>query len=234
MNGWAMLALIAAGTVAALALLRFPRKLWTVPATALLLGGAGYAWQGAPGLAGHPVTSEEEAREIDPKILELREAMFGRFNFDASYFLAADAMTRVGSPRAAVNVMIGAVRKAPQDAALWTWLGVVLSEHDGNQISPPAKFAFERGIALWPTHPGPEFFYGLAQARQGNFTEARTHWAKAFELTPEKASYREELGFRLALIDRLIAMQAAQARGEAPPPMQRPEAMAVPTPQPTP
>lgn len=208
MMGWLVLLAIALGVALVLWRTGFPRKLWTIPATALMLGAAGYAWQGSPGLAGHPVETEKQHGEVDPNLVALRDALFGRFNFAYSYFVAADAMTRVGGPGQAANVMIGAVRKAPQDGALWTGLGLTLAEHDGMQVSPGSRFAFERAMALWPQHPGPPFFYGLALIREGKFAEARPWWAKAVALTPAKASYRDELATRLFLLDRLLAAQA--------------------------
>lgn len=206
--GWLMFVglVVAAGLL--LWLVGFPRRLWAVPATAFMLGGAGYAWQGMPGLRGHPVAAVERQGSVDPEIVALREVFFGRFNFDFAYFTASDAMVRSGSPRAAATVMIGATRKAPQDAGLWTWAGVVLAEHDGNQISPASRFAFERAMALAPKHPGPPFFYGLAQIREGKLAEARPYWAKAVELTPADASYRGQLVARLFLLDRFLEAQA--------------------------
>jgi cytochrome c-type biogenesis protein CcmH len=195
----------------------FPRRLWTIPATALMLGAAGYAWQGSPGLAGQPVAATKTRGEIDPSMIALRDAMFGRFNLEFAYFTAADAMTRAGSPRQAANVMIGAVRKAPESAALWAVLGLKLAENDGMQVSPAAKFAFDRAIQLGPKHPGPYFFYGLAQIREEKYAEARPNWAKAVELTPPNASYRDELLVRLFLLDRLLEAKAAQERGGPPP-----------------
>lgn len=213
MMGW--LVFLGIALAAALLLWRsgFPRRLWTVPATALMLGAAGYAWQGNPGLMGQPVATNAKKGEIDADLVALRDAMFGRFNFEFAYFTAADAMTRAGSPRQAANVMIGAVRKAPQSAGLWTVLGLKLAENDGMQVSPAAKFAFERAIALAPQHPGPQFFYGLAQIREGKFAEARPYWAKALERTPPNASYRDELLVRLFLLDRFLEAKAAQERG---------------------
>ncbi len=210
MMGWLLLLAIALVTVLLLWRTGYPRKLWTIPATALMLGAAGYAWQGSPGLAGHPVAAERQRGQVDPDLVALRDAMFGRFNFAFSYFVAADAMTRVGAPGQATNVMIGAVRKAPQDGALWTGLGLALAEHDGMQVSPASRFAFERAMALWPQHPGPPFFLGLALIREGKFAEARPWWAKAVALTPEKASYRDELLVRLFLLDRLLEAKAKQ------------------------
>lgn len=194
-------------------LLRFPRRLWAVPATAVMLGAAGYAWQGSPGLAGHRVAAAKQQGTLDPQLVALREAFYGRFNFDSAYFMASDAMVRSGSPQAAARVMVGAVRKAPTDGALWSWAGVVLAENDDNQISPASKFAFERAVALAPKHPGPVFFYGLSLVREGKLAEARPYWAKAVELTPDDASYRGELLTRLFLLDRYLEAQQA---GSAP------------------
>jgi cytochrome c-type biogenesis protein CcmH len=213
MMGWLILLAMAIGAGLLLWLTGFPRKLWTVAATALMLGAAGYAWQGSPGLAGHPVTSVEKRGEIDPEVIAIRDAMFGRFNFTWGSFMRADAMTRAGAPDTAVRAMILTVRQAPGDAGAWAWLGIKLAENDGNQISPASKFAFERAIQLAPQHPGPPFFYGLALIREGKFAEARPYWAKAAELVPAKASYRDQLLVRLFLLDRFLAAKAAEEKG---------------------
>lgn len=211
--GWILFLELAVAAGLLLWVLRFPWRLWAVPATAVMLGGAGYAWQGSPGLAGKLAQAAKQEGQVDPELVALREAFFGRFNFDAAYFMAADAMERSGSSQAAAKVMIGAVRKAPDDAGLWSWAGVVLAQNDGNQISPAARFAFQRAITLAPKHPGPAFFYGLAHIREGKLAEARPYWARAVELTPKDASYRGELLTRLFLLDRFLE---AQQRGSAP------------------
>ncbi|MCX8475782.1 MAG: cytochrome c biogenesis factor-like protein [Sphingomonas sp.] len=216
--GWLMLALIGLGAALLLWLTGFPRKLWAVAATALMLGAAGYAWQGSPGLAGHPVTATEKPGEIDANIVAIRDAMFGRFNFTWASFARADAMTRVGAPDTAARAMILTVRQAPGDAGAWAWLGIKLAENDGNQVSPAAKFAFDRALQLAPQHPGPPFLYGLALIREGKFAEARPFWAKAVELTPEKASYRDELLLRLFLLDKFLEAKAAEEGAGAPKP----------------
>lgn len=212
MTGWLVLLAIVLGTALLLWRIGYPRKLWTIPATALMLGAAGYAWQGSPGLAGHPVAAEARAGEIDPNLVALREAMFGKFGTYAwSYATAADRMTLSGKPDLAIAVWQGAVRKVPGDAALWTGYGLALAEHDGMQVSPASRFAFDRAMALWPQHPGPPFFLGLALIREGKFAEAQPLWEKAVALTPKDASYRDELMLRLFLLDRLLAARAGQA-----------------------
>jgi len=212
MMGWAMLAAVAFAAVLFLALTRFPRRLWTVAATGVMLGAAGYAWQGSPTLAGHPVSAESRAGDVDANLVALREAMFGKFgSYTFSYATAADAMTRAGHPDLAAAVWLGGVRKAPREPGLWSGLGLALAEQDGNQISPASKFAFEKAMTLNRQHPGPPFFYGLALVREGKFAEARPLWAEAVALAPETISYRDELRIRLLLLDRFLAEEKAQA-----------------------
>jgi cytochrome c-type biogenesis protein CcmH len=217
MMGWAILAALACAAALLLWLTGFPRKLWTVAATALTLGAAGYAWQGSPGLAGRPVSAVQKAGEIDPEIVAIRDGMFGRFNFTWASFARADAMTRVGAPDTAVRAMILTVRQAPGDAGAWAWFGIKLAENDGNQVSPASKFAFDRAAQLAPQHPGPPFFHGLALIREGKFAEARPFWANAVELTPANASYRGQLVGRLFLLDGFLEAKAAEEKAGAQP-----------------
>lgn len=214
--GWIMVLALALASALLLWLIGFPRRLWTVPATALMLGATGYAWWGSPGLPGASVAAEKPMGEIDPEMVALREAMFGRFNYSWSYFAQADAMARIGARDTAAKAMLIAVRRGPQDVGAWTGLGLTLAEND-NSVSPAARFAFDRAMAIHPQHPGPPFFLGLAYVRAGQFAEAQPWWARAVALAPKEASYRPALEARLALLDRFLAAQAAQGRAPAPP-----------------
>lgn len=207
MMGWLMLALVAIAAGGVLALIGYPKRLWTVAATALTLGATGYAWQGRPGVAGHPVETQEARADVPEEVVKVRDAMFGQFGFDQSNFMRADAMTRNGQPAYAVIVMKDAVFKAPRDAAAWTGLGTALAEHDKG-ISPAARLAFDRAMALWPKHPGPPFFLGLAYARAGQAVEGRAYIERAVALTPDTVSYKADLVMWLNLLDETIARQA--------------------------
>lgn len=210
MMGWVALAGIGLAVLAALLALGLPRRLWSFAGAALMLGAAGYALQASPGLPGAPVESGKKAQPDDPMLRDLRSALFGRFTYIDSYFFASDALMRGGDPGKAAKLMLGGVRSSPQDAALWTWLGVTLAEADGRTMSPAAGLAFRRAVALAPEHPGPRFFYGLAHVRAGQFATARMYWADALKLTPAKAAYRDDIAMRLALLDRLLELQARE------------------------
>jgi cytochrome c-type biogenesis protein CcmH/NrfG len=111
-----------------------------------------------------------------------------------------------------VQVLLGGIRIAPKSLVLWTGLANAMAAHDGNQVSPPALFAFQQAMRLAPKHPAPPFFLGLAYVRAGEFAKARPYWGKALALTPANISYRGEIEVRLALLDRLLAAQDVPGR----------------------
>lgn len=209
--GWAWLAGIGAATFALLAVLRVGRPLWSMVAAALMLGAAGYAMQGRPDLVGHDASTKLAAAPDDASMIDLRDQMLERYTGAAAYLVAADAMTRIGERRAAAQVLLGGIRIAPKSLVLWTGLGNALAAHDGNQVSPPALFAFQQAMRLAPNHPAPPFFLGLAYVRMGDFASGRPYWAKALALTPKTMPYRSEIEVRLALLDQVMASEDAAA-----------------------
>jgi cytochrome c-type biogenesis protein CcmH/NrfG len=204
--GWLWLAIIGLSTAGLLWVLGVGPSLWSLVGAALMLGAVGYAWQGRPGQPGSPAEADAERIAIDPGIAKLRGAMTGNFTAESAYLTAADAMLRAGEPDAAVAVVLGGIRKMPEDMSLWTGLGDALAQHDGGYVSPAALFAFRHAMDLAPNHPAPPFFLGLAYVRAGEFEEARKYWARALALTPEEMSYRPEIAVRLMLLDRYLAL----------------------------
>lgn len=211
MIGWLWLALIAGAAFGALVALRVPRLLWSMVGAALMLGAAGYALQGSPGVPASPAVTASRGGADEQPLIDLRDAMFGRFTGDGAYLVAGDAMTRAGEPKAAAQVILGGIRAVPRSAALWTGLGSAIAARDG-VVSPPARFAFEQARRLAPRHPGPLFFQGVAAVRSGDLAAARPLWVRALALTPPTLSYRGAIEQRLALLDRYLAEAEAPPR----------------------
>ncbi|MDR6850895.1 tetratricopeptide (TPR) repeat protein [Sphingomonas sp. BE123] len=219
--GWVMLAVIGAGAFVALGLFGAPRALWTLGAAALMLGATGYALQAKPGLAGAPVSASKAVVEDDAGVVRLRElrgAMFGRFTALDTAFYPADALIRSGKADTAAQLMLGAVRQDPQNAALWTWLGIAIVEADQGTMSPAAGVAFRRAAALAPQHPGPAFFYGMALARTGNPDAALPWLVRARRATPAEVSYRADIDRAIISIRFLAVLRARAMQGGTPAP----------------
>jgi cytochrome c-type biogenesis protein CcmH/NrfG len=178
---------------------RLPRSAFEPIAAALLLGLAGYALQGSPGLPDHPVKSPEDlsrAREAD---IEIRKQMGQqRFGTGPSWLMAADGAMRAGLPSAAVTYIKTGLKQNPRDPDLWVGLGNALVVHSGGMVSPAATYAFQKAAEIAPDHPGPPFFMGLALAQSGQFAQARAIWTELLARAPADAPWKADLEQRLA------------------------------------
>ncbi len=208
MNGWLILAALLIGSFVLLVVARVSRPLWGFVGAALMLGAAGYAWQGQPELPGAPRSAQRVTEPVDIAADDLRDAIWGRFTYDYAYAVAADGLSRAGATQAAVNAVLGGLQGNPQSARLWTRLGTAILAHDGGRVlSPAAKLAFAQGIANAPDHPGPYFYYGMALIQTGDLPGAKRAWLAALKQSLPNASYRVDLATRLVLLDRLMAMR---------------------------
>ena len=207
--GWVMLAALGFAAMGSLMLLRVGRAMWAFVAAALMLGAAGYALQGRPTLGASPARSAPDPLSDDPEMLGLRAEMFGRYGPEGAYLTASDGMARAGETKAAVQVLLGGIRGFPNSAMLWTALGNAYAAHDGGQVSPAAMFAFRHAMRLAPDDPGPVFFLGLAFVRAGDLARTQAAWSRAYAMTPPGAAYRDQIGERLNLLNRLMQMQQA-------------------------
>jgi cytochrome c-type biogenesis protein CcmH len=210
--GWVMMLVVGIGAAGLLLAFGLRRTMWSTVGAALMVGAIGYALQGSPGLADHPVRADAGGIEVDPGITDLRGAMFGRYGDNATYFTATDALQRAGETTAAAHILLGAIHHKGDDPALWTELGTVISTHDQGYVSAAALLAFHRAAQLAPSNPGPPFFEGLAYVRAGDFAGALPLWQRAVALTPADASYRPDMVVRVDLLGRYIAMMQAGAQ----------------------
>ena len=174
---------------------------------ALLVGAAGYAWQGSPDLGGKPVPPPAKVDLPDSAFAQTREAMLGTFDSAAAWLTLADSYQRSGDTQSAAEIIRSGLRKDPNNPDLWVGLGNALVIHADGMMTPSAELAFRRAAQIAPEHPGPKFFFGLALAQGGKFDEAERIWRGILETAPPDASWRPMIEERLAMLE--------QARGAA-------------------
>lgn len=209
-----MTGLVIAGLIALLAGLgtvlaaRTGRSGWEPVAAALLIGLAGYAWQGRPGLAGKPVSaSAERAVMFDQQLVDRRMAMGGRFGPASKWLVLSDGLARQGQTQDAANVLVSGLRENPRDPDLWVGLGNALVLHAEGILSPSAEYAYRQALQLAPDALSPRYFFALALARSGKLAPARTLWAKLAADLPQDTPFRAELERNVGLIDQAMAGQ---------------------------
>ncbi len=209
--------LIASGIalIAALALkfgARLPLRDMAAPGAALLLGLAGYAWQGHPGLAGHEVKATTAAK-FDERLAEKRRSIGERMGPASKWLIMSDGLALQGDTQDAANIIAKGLESMPDDPNLWVGLGNALLAHGDGRLTPAADTAYRQALRLQPDGISPNYFYGLALAQSGQFEPAKALWAGLAARLPEKADLRAELVRNLGMLDRLIAARDAGGEG---------------------
>ena len=199
--GWLVLAALGGGSL--LLLWRvgvLDRGLLTAIGAALALAGAGYAWQGRPGLPGAAPQPRSDRPAGDSAFALERGAMFGRFSSAQPWLIFSDALLRMGASEAAVSALRSAIRENPRDPELWIGLANALTAHGDGLVSPAARLAYERAAALDPASPAPDWFLGLALAQSGDTAGARRVWERLLARSPPDAPWVPGLRQRLAVL----------------------------------
>ena len=179
---------------------------------ALMVGSAGYALQGRPGLSGSP--REGQGRTPPLPLTEPRQAMFGQFNQADRWITISEGFAARGNTADAIGVIKAGLKGHPEDAGLWVGLGNALVDHAG-MLTPAANLAYDRAQQLAPAHPAPLFFRGLALARSGEREEALPLWGRALALTPGGARYRPFIADGIVALDGPAPVQAPGQASDA-------------------
>lgn len=182
---------------------RLPRGVVEMTTAALLLGVAGYAWQGSPSQPGNPVKAADSEPPPQDVSASLRKATASKFGAEGEILAYADAYIKSGHTELAVTAVRAGLGKSPNSADLWVGLGNALVVHGDGQMSPAAQFAFEKAASLSPNHPGPPFFLGLGLAQAGKLEEAGEVWRGLLARAPDEAPWKADLVVRLTEIGQM-------------------------------
>ncbi|MEO5640477.1 MAG: tetratricopeptide repeat protein [Sphingomicrobium sp.] len=199
MSGWIALLLLLVVTLGLLWALRLRGSTLTLAAAALLFGGAGYALQGSPGLPGTPRTLADEA--APPSLAGARHAFFGTFTPVEHWLVLAESYARTGDTMEAAQVIQSALRAHPENPELWTGYANALVDH-ARLLTPAARVAYARAIAISPASPGPRFFLGLALLRSGDRDGAIEQWRAVLATAPPNAIWRPMVESGIVLASR--------------------------------
>ena len=203
MTGLFIVLLLAALALGVMRLAGLRGGLMTFAASALMLGAAGYALSGRPGLEGSP-RSERPAPAAPIPLTGARNLFLGRFSASDHWLIIADSLASRGKTQDSVGILRSAIRAHPRDYGLWVGLGNALTDH-ARGITPAARYAYRRARELAPNAPAPDYFEGLALLRSGDAAAAYAMWRSLLNRAPANAQWRPLVAEGVALIERMAA-----------------------------
>lgn len=216
MNGWVALGLLS--VLCLLALIWFVRSskgLWQIAAATVLLGMTGYALQGRPFMPASPAKPLAASGVAATQLVDIRADMDQSFGGAKRWLITADSFAKQGDYPAAAAYIQSGLRSDPQNADLWSALGLQLMLASEGQMSPPAQLAFDKARAIRPNYPAPYYFAGLARLFAGDLDGAILLWEKTVSLATPKAKWKGRIESQLKAA-KALQMQAAQAQSTVP------------------
>jgi cytochrome c-type biogenesis protein CcmH len=205
MMGWLPAILIAAAVTAGLLLLVPLRKqLWPVIAAAVVLGVAGYAWQGSPQQAAAPAQPITAKLKAADSLLQMRADMDTGYGIGKQWLITADSYARSGKYDYSAAFIQAGLRDHPKNGDLWAGLGVVLLLAGDGQMSPPAKMAFANARKFGPRNPSPDYFEGLVELFEGRPAKTVEIWQRLVDDAPDKAIWRPKLESQLGGLKTML------------------------------
>jgi cytochrome c-type biogenesis protein CcmH len=182
-----------------------PKRLLVACVVVLILSISGYALSGKPGLPARPAMAAPAAPKDTPDIVEARAALMKNPANIFAWLEMANGFRKSGNIDAALEAMEVASRAIPDSADLWVLRGQLLVEKSGGEITPAARFAFDRAAALDPMHPAPRYMVALAWVMQGKPHEAKPVLEKLLRDTPPNTSYRAQIEKLLRGVNAMTA-----------------------------
>jgi cytochrome c-type biogenesis protein CcmH len=175
---------------------------------ALVLGLAGYAWQGRPDLSGKPTPPRGGHKADDRLFAGERLQWLDQVGPDADLLTAADAWIRNGDPDYAAGILKGAVAQHPNNATLWIGLGNALTTYADGAVTPAARYAFARAAMIGPQSPAPDDVLGLALAQSGDLDGAEAVWRRLLARAPRGAPWRGRVEQKLVALAQIRSLLA--------------------------
>lgn len=211
MMGWITLILMAAMIFGAILWLgKPPRGTREALAAVIMLGMAGYALQGQPGLPGAPANASEAKGQEATELIMMRSDMDDQYGPAKKWLTTADAFARTGNFKLSSSFIQSGLKENPDNADLWSAMGLQLLLAGEGRMSAAAKFAFDRARKLSPEQPAPDYFEGLSALFEGQVDTTIELWQGLIANAPERAKWKPRLESQLG---GLLQMRAQATDG---------------------
>jgi cytochrome c-type biogenesis protein CcmH len=201
-----------AATVVAPADTPWPRRAVALAALVLLpvLAGGIYLALGSPHLPGEPLAARQDRSpdqdSVQNLITRVEAHLVENPQDGRGWEVLAPVYMRLGRYEDAVKARENALRTMGTSADREANLGEAIAAAAGGVVTPDAKAAFDRALALEPQEPKSRFFLGLAAEQDGRAGDAAKIWRDLLATASPEARW---IG--------VVREALARVEGDAPP-----------------
>ena len=184
-----------------------------------LVAVAGYLLVGSPETPDQPYAGRlaawtREASNNDtverltaPELAAVLRTVVARRPTDpAPLVYLAHAEVDSDDPISAEDDLKKAIALDPKRGELWQLLGEVITMQAGDDLSPDARAAFERALALDPNLPAPHYSLGRELIAAGDVSGGLAEWNKLLAMVPADSPARAALQREMAEVERTGAL----------------------------
>ena len=174
-----------------------------------------YVWLGKPGLADQPYAARLKAWTANPAgfgpgemAAVLKSVIKDRPNDAQPLTYLLQVQIQTGNGPGAVETIKKLIRLQPQDAELWSNLGLLLLAQGQGEETQPAGDAFRQALKLDPKNPTARYHLARARIAAGDVNGGLNDWRALLADLPADASDRAPLQAEIdatAKAGRLIA-----------------------------
>jgi cytochrome c-type biogenesis protein CcmH len=179
----------ASAVPAATAMVR--RRAAAVTALVVLSFGAAslYLAVGSPSLPGEPIASRQKEQSFEGLMAQVEGHLASNPDDGRGWEVIAPIYLRIGRYEDAVAARRKALALNGETAERFAGLGEALATAAGGQVTPEAKQAFERAVALDADSIKGRYFLGVAAEQDGRPQDAATIWRAMLTGAPGDAPW---------------------------------------------
>lgn len=192
--------------------------------------GTGAATMPLPSVPGGG--SQQALDDVDTMINRLAARLEKEPDNGEGFRMLGWSYVMTGKPDKAIAPYQRALKLLPQSALVHSGYGEALTGVGGGKVTPEAKAAFERAVALDPAEPRARYFLALWQAQNGGEREALDKWIVLANSGPADAPWQADVRRQIDQVSKRLGIDVSGKLKQAVPASTAAGAAVLPPPDP--
>ena len=170
--------------------------------------GSGSAVPGSPAMA-NALPGKQPLDDVDTMISRLAARLEENPQDGEGFRMLGWSYLMTGKPELALAPYERALELLPNDSRVYAGYGEALAAMADNTVTPEARSAFERAVAIDPAEPRARYFLALWDAQNGHEQRALDAWLKLAASGPADAPWQADLRREIARVSDKLGIDVS-------------------------